>query len=88
MEKTPGAGRTARRGKIGKADSPYLAPLNENFNADPARLGYLSRLVDSQAHEAERFDDMRLAAERYRSDPSPANAMSAHAAARRYVVRR
>ena len=30
--KTPGAGRTARRGEIGKPDSPNLVPTPENFN--------------------------------------------------------
>ena len=57
-------------------------PANRSFEA---RLARLSRLAARQAHDAERFDDMRLAAAQYQADPSPANAVRAHLAARRYI---
>lgn len=82
---TPGPTEVGSEGEeIEAADGLYILPPSQNRNTDPARLGYLSRLIDRQAHEAECFDDMRLAAEWYRADPTPANAVKAHLAARRY----
>lgn len=81
---TPGPAKAGSEGEeIEVAGALHILPLPQNCNL--ARFGYLSRLVDSQAHEAERFDEMRMAAEQYRTDPTPSNAMRAHAAARRYV---
>ena len=56
-------------------------PLHSNLQT---RLLYLTRLADHQAQDAEHFDAMCLAAERYRINPTAANAGDAHAAARRY----
>ncbi|MCH8111483.1 MAG: hypothetical protein IH905_05945 [Proteobacteria bacterium] len=80
---TPGPVSTGSEGEeIEAADPLRILRLAQNCNL--ARLGYLGRLADRQAREAERFDEMRLAAERYRTNPTPTNAVKAHLAARRY----
>ena len=84
-QKNPDAAGTAHRGEEIRDGGPLrILPPSQNRNTDPARLGYLTRLVDHQAHDAERFDEMCLAAERYRTSPTSANAVKAHLAARRY----
>ena len=83
--KTPGPAKAGAEGKYEAADPLHILPHSQNRNtSELARLGYLTRLIDRQAHDAEHFDAMCLAAELYRSNPTPANAAKAHLAARRY----
>lgn len=60
-----------------------MADLTEEVTGK-TRLAYLIRLADHQAQDAELYDLMCLAAAQYQADPSPANAVKAHLAARRY----
>ena len=84
-QKTPGPAKAGAEGEeIEDGDSLRILRLPQNRNNGLARLGYLTRLVDQQAQDAECFDAMCLAAERYRSTPTPDNAVRAHLAARRY----
>lgn len=80
--KTPGPAKAGAEGEYEATDHASILPPLQNRNI--ARLGYLGQLADRQARDAERFDEMCLAAERYRSNPTSANAVDAHAAARRY----
>lgn len=82
-KKPPGPAKASAEGKYEAADPAHILPLFQNCNT-VARLGYLCRLVERQAQDAEHFDEMCLASERYRIDPTPTNAVKAHLAARRY----
>lgn len=82
---TPGPTLMGSEGEeIEAADALYVLPLLSNRNTSLARVGHLTRLSDSQTQDAEHFDAMCLAAERYRFNPTPDNAVKAHLAARRY----
>lgn len=59
-------------------------PLPANHSLQ-ARLARLSRQAAHHALGVECYDEMCLAAAQYQADPSPANAVKAHLAARRYV---